>query len=331
MSAFMAVFWSIVLAVVLSLLDPRNRLAPLWAAGAALAAGALALAFGARAPEAAFWALAIAMALPLFALAPPLQALAHVRLGPMAAGPEGARLAHALAAGAKDAVAIAVTCATAGIIVSVITLTGLGLKISGLIADWGQGSLILTILFAAVAMWVLGAAVPVTASYIIGAVTLAPALTQAGAPEAAAHMFLFYYAVLGDVSPPTALAPFAASAITGGNPFHTMGQAWKYCLPAFVAPVMFCVSPEGAGLLLQADPFSNALAVGSGLLGVVAAAAGLGGWIIRAAQPWERAAMIAAGLALLYPSLWSDIAGLSLAALAVAAHGLTVRPGKEAP
>ena len=91
----------------------------------------------------------------------------------------------------------------------------------------------------------LGLAVPVTASYIIAAVMVAPALVQSGVPVAAAHMFIFYYAVLSEVSPPTALSPFAAAAITGGNPFRTMMLTWKYTLPAFVVPFVFTLSPAG--------------------------------------------------------------------------------------
>ena len=102
-------------------------------------------------------------------------------------------------------------------------------------------------LYSALAVWVLGLAVPVTASYIIAAVMVAPALVQVGVPDVAAHMFIFYYAVLSEVSPPTALSPFAAAAITGGNPFRTMMLTWKYTLPAFVVPFAFTLRPEGPG------------------------------------------------------------------------------------
>ena len=112
---------------------------------------------------------------------------------------------------------------------------------------------LLTVVYAALAVWVLGLAVPVTASYIIAAVMIVPALRAIGVPDAAAHMFIFYYAVLSDVSPPTALSPFAAAAITGGNPFRTMMLTWKYCMPAFLVPFMFTLSPEGATLLLLGE------------------------------------------------------------------------------
>ena len=134
-------------------------------------------------------------------------------------------------------------------------------------------------------MWLLGLAVPVTASYIIAAVMVAPALMQAGVPDVAAHMFIFYYAVLSEVSPPTALSPFAAAAITGGNPFRTMMLTWKYTLPAFLVPFVFTLSREGLGVLLQAPLRDVVSASGTAAVGVAALAGGLGGWIRRSGVP----------------------------------------------
>ena len=168
------------------------------------------------------------------------------------------RLVAALEAGGKGVLSVAATTATAGIIVGVVTLTGLGLKISGIIVTLAGGNVFLTVVYAAIAVWMLGLAVPVTASYIIAAVMIAPALTLVGVPAVAAHMFIFYYAVLSEVSPPTALSPFAAAAITGGNPFKTMMLTWKYTLPAFLVPFTFTLSPEGLGVLLQA-PWDDVL------------------------------------------------------------------------
>ena len=128
------------------------------------------------------------------------------------------RLLQALYTGGRSVLPVAATTATAGIIVGTVTLTGLGLKIAGLIVALAGGQLFLTVLYSALAVWMLGLAVPVTASYIIAAVMVAPAMTQVGVPDVAAHMFIFYYAVLSEVSPPTALSPFAAAAITGATP-----------------------------------------------------------------------------------------------------------------
>ena len=184
---------------------------------------------------------------------------------------------------------VCATTATAGIIVGVVTLTGLGLKIAGLIVALAGGQLFLTVVYSALAVWLLGLAVPVTASYIIAAVMVAPALVQAGVPDVAAHMFIFYYAVLSEVSPPTALSPFAAAALTGGNPFATMMLTWKYTLPAFLVPFVFTLTPEGARRPAAGDarrdchrdrsrprPASRALA------------AAFGGWIRGPASPLER-------------------------------------------
>ena len=117
--------------------------------------------------------------------------------------------------------------------------------------DYAGGNLLLTAIYTALIVWIVGLAVPVTASYIICAVIAAPAMIKLGVPDVAAHMFIFYYAVLSEVSPPTALSPFAAAAITGGDPYKTTMQAWKYTLPAFLVPFVFVLDPQGLGLLLK--------------------------------------------------------------------------------
>ena len=164
------------------------------------------------------------------------------------------KLTRALAEGTTGVLSIAATCATAGIIVGVTTLTGLAQRFADIIIGYAQGNLVLTALFSAAIVWVVGLAVPVTASYIMCAVIAAPALIKLGVPDYAAHMFIFYYAVLSEVSPPTALSPFAAAAITGGSPYRTTMQAWKYTMPAFLVPFVFVCDPIGVGLLLQVPP-----------------------------------------------------------------------------
>ena len=161
---------------------------------------------------------------------------------------------RALADGSIGALNAATTCACAGIVVGVVTLTGLGLKFSSIVIAYAGGSLLLTAIYTALIVWIIGLAVPVTASYIICAVIAAPALIKLGVPDFAAHMFIFYYAVLSEVSPPTALSPFAAAAITGGDPYKTTLQSWKYTLPAFLVPFVFVLDPQGIGLLLKIPP-----------------------------------------------------------------------------
>ena len=237
------------------------------------------------------------------------------------------RLVMALESGGKGVLSVAATTATAGVIVGVVTLTGLGLKIAGIIVTLAGGSVFLTVLYAAVAVWMLGLAVPVTASYIIAAVMIAPALTLVGIPPAAAHMFIFYYAVLSEVSPPTALSPFAAAAITGANPFKTMMLTWKYTLPAFLVPFAFTLSPEGLGVLLQAPAMDIIRSAGTAAIGVSALAMGLGGWMLRAATTIERTLAVAGGLLLFYAAAITDIIGFALFGTAVAIHVLGARRG----
>ena len=227
-----------------------------------------------------------------------------------------ARLWRMLEKGSTGVLSVASTCATAGIIVGVVTLTGLGLKFSLIILTLAGNNVFLTILYTALALWVLGLAVPVTASYIIAAVITAPAMIKLGIPEYAAHMFIFYYAVLSEVSPPTALAPFAAAAITGGNPYKTTMMAWKYTAPAFLVPFMFTLHPNGIGLLLRGEWTNIVWTALTALLGLTALAAGLTGWLLRRTNYLERALLIAAGLILVYPRLLQDVIGLGLFGIA---------------
>ena len=230
------------------------------------------------------------------------------------------RLLAAWESGAVGVLGVCVTTATAGIIVGVVTLTGLGLKISGLIVAMAGGHLFLTVVYSGLAVWMLGLAVPVTASYIIAAVMVAPALVQAGVPDFAAHMFIFYYAVLSEVSPPTALSPFAAAALTGANPFATMMLTWKYTLPAFLVPFVFTLTPQGTGVLFKGSPLDVLVASGSAALGVVMLAVALGGWLRQAASPAERVLAGASGALLCYAAPWADAAGVAISAVVLFLH-----------
>lgn len=227
------------------------------------------------------------------------------------------RLFRALEGGTTGVLSVGATCATAGIIVGVVTLTGLGLKFSTIILNLAGGNLFLTVAYTGVALWILGLAVPVTASYIIAAVITAPAMIRLGVPEYAAHMFIFYYAVLSEVSPPTALSPFAAAAITGGNPYKTTMMAWKYTLPAFLVPFMFTLDPNGVGLLLKGSWGNILWTTVTAMIGLGGLAAGLSGWLLRATSVHERALLILGGLVLVYPGWLQDLIGFALLAFAV--------------
>jgi len=226
----------------------------------------------------------------------------------------------AMEGGSIGVLNVAATCAGAGIIVGVVTLTGLGLKFSSIVIDYAGGSLLLTAIFTSLVVWIVGLAVPVTASYIICAVIAAPALIKLGVPDFAAHMFIFYYAVLSEVSPPTALSPFAAAAITGGDPYKTTLQCWKYTVPAFLVPFMFVLAPEGQGLLLMgstkalatANWWSIAEVTITCAIGIAALAAGFQGWALKRTTLAERWMFIVAGFALVYPGALADLIGFGL-------------------
>jgi TRAP transporter 4TM/12TM fusion protein len=228
-------------------------------------------------------------------------------------------LTKALASGSTGVLAIAITCAGAGLIVGTVTLTGLGLKFSSIVIEYAGGSLLLTAIFTALVVWVVGLAVPVTASYIICAVIAAPALINLGVPAFAAHMFIFYYAVLSEVSPPTALSPFAAAAICKGDPYKTTLQTWKYVAPAILVPFMFVLGDSGTSLLLMgstkalanADWWQIAWISFTAAVGIVCLAGGLQGWFIEKTHMFERIAMVVAGVALAYPDNWADLVGFA--------------------
>ena len=224
------------------------------------------------------------------------------------------RMVQALRAGSVGVLAVAATCAAAGIIVGVVTLTGLGLKFSSIVIDLAGGNVLATAACTALVVWVVGLAVPVTASYIICAVIAAPALTKLGVPDFAAHMFIFYYAVLSEVSPPTALSPFAAAAITGGDPYRTTLQSWKYTLPAFLLPFAFVLDPDEVGLLLKGG-FGNVVhATAAAGLGIAALACGVQGWMLQRTAWLERGVLIAGGILLLHPATAVQLVGFVLVA-----------------
>lgn len=224
------------------------------------------------------------------------------------------KLVQALRGGSIGVLSVAGTCAAAGIIVGVVTLTGLGLKFSAIIIAYAGGSVLLTAVYTALIVWVIGLAVPVTASYIIAAVIAAPALTQLGVPDFAAHMFVFYYALLSEVSPPTALSCFAAAAITGGNPYRTTLYAWKYTLPAFIVPFLFTVDPRGVGILLKGPVGPMAWTIFTGFLGITAIAAAVENYLLRPTHWGERMVLFASGLLMiLNEPLWDGI-GIGLMA-----------------
>ena len=227
------------------------------------------------------------------------------------------KLVKALRGGSIGVLSVASTCAAAGIIVGVVTLTGLGLKFSSIIIAYAGGSILLTAIYTAIIVWIIGLAVPVTASYIISVVICAPAMIQLGIPDFAAHMFVFYYAILSEVSPPTALSCFAAAALTKGNPYKTTLYAWKYTLPAFIVPFMFTLDPKGAGILLKGPVVDVIWTTITAFIGIAALAGGVENWFLKRTTLYERVMLIVAGLALVYPEPLYDIVGFGLMVLVI--------------
>lgn len=240
------------------------------------------------------------------------------------------RLWDALAAGAIGVLPVAAVCAASGIIVGVVTLTGLGLKLASIIVALAGGNLALTAVFSGIAVMLLGLAVPVTASFIIAAVIIKPAFDGFGVPDYAAYMFIFYYAVLSEVSPPTALSAYAASAITGGSPTRTMLMAWRYTLPAFLVPFAFVLAPAGEALLLRGAPETWLWVIPVAFVAVGALGVATGAWLLGPARPLERVLFGIGALALLYSDPLFVTIGLVLIAAGGALHLARRRTARDA-
>ncbi len=234
-------------------------------------------------------------------------------------------LRRALIGAGASLVPVIATTACAGILVSGLTLTGLGLKVAGLIVSLAGSNPTGVILLSAVSVSVLGLSVPVTASYILSAVTIAPALIQVGVNELAAHMFIFYYAVLSEVSPPTALSPMAAATICHGDPYRTVIATLRYTLPAFLVPLAFTMRADGLGLLLQA-PWLSIFSSGSFTTAiVVAGSASASGFLFRELTAGHRFLFAIVGALLLVAAGPLQYASLVLFGVAL---GLALRsPG----
>ncbi len=301
-SPVLAVFCATMLAIAVSALRHDTALVPWWLAAPLAAALVIVTLQLTRVPIPA-WLIDLTSPLVFVSLA----AAALIGIIVPRLAPTTERFVQAMRDGTTGVLNVAATCATAGIIVGVVTLTGLAQRFADIIIGYARGSLLLTALFAAAIVWIIGLAVPVTASYIMCAVIAAPALIKLGVPDFAAHMFIFYYAVLSEVSPPTALSPFAAAAITGGDPYKTTLQAWKYTMPAFLLPFVFVLDPQGVGLLLalpKGGSFVDVIEISvKAALGITALAAGTQGWVLRKTTAIERALLILAGVLLVFPSL----------------------------
>ena len=249
------------------------------------------------------------------------------------------RAFEALSAGVRGVLPVVAVCTAAGIITAVTTKTGLGAQLASLLVSGAQAVtsnptavLALTVVLAAVALAILGLAVPVTASFIIGWVIIGPALLGLGVPAPAAAMFVFYYSVLSEVTPPTALAAVGASAITGGRTMATMWQALKYALPAFLVPIAFVLTGPGSALLGRGSFAEILWTTAVAMLAVAGLAVATGGWVpgIGPAGTPSRVLGGVAGLLLLYLEPVTIALGVGALA-AAAAWAFFVRAPSSAP
>lgn len=232
--------------------------------------------------------------------------------------------------GARVALPVIAACATAGIVAGTVTATGLGGKLAGGILDLAFGQFHLVLVFTMIACLVLGMGLPTTANYVVTATIAAPILLNAfDVPVIAAHLFVFYFGLLADVTPPVCLAAYAASGIAGSNPMRSGVTALRLAVVGFIIPFIFVLQPA---LLLQDTTVLEVVPVVlTALLGMLAISAGLAGYLVRDALPAERVVLVGAGIALVYPSLAVSIAGLGvmmvIGALQVLRHRRSAETG----
>ncbi len=212
--------------------------------------------------------------------------------------------------GARNVLSVLVACAAAGIVIGVVTKTGVGLKLASGLLDLSGGLLIPTMFFTMITAIVLGMGVPTTANYVITSTIAAPALVQMGVPVLCAHMFVFYFGIIADVTPPVALAAFAGSGIAGGNPLWTGVNASKLAIAAFIIPYMFVLSP--VLLMIDATPFALISTTLTAIIGMIALSSALIGYLADNCYTPERIILIAGGLLLIKPGLLTDAVGLVL-------------------
>jgi TRAP transporter 4TM/12TM fusion protein len=218
-----------------------------------------------------------------------------------------ARLLAVLADSAQAAMPVALACATVGIVVGVVSTTGLGLKLATGIVGLAGGSLLLTLVLTMVAALVLGTGLPTSATYIITSIMAAPALVELGVPKLVAHMFVFYFGILADLTPPTAISTYATASIAGSDVWRTQWTGMMLALSGFIIPFSFAYDP--ALLLIDASVAHIALRTLAATLGIVMLGAGLIGYFRAPTAPWQRGVLLAGAALLIFPGVVSDVLG----------------------
>jgi TRAP transporter 4TM/12TM fusion protein len=227
--------------------------------------------------------------------------------------------------GAQNAMPVALACALVGIVVGVVSLTGLGLKLASGIVGISGGSLLLTLLLTMVAALVLGTGLPTSATYIVTSIMAAPALVQLGVPMLAAHMFVFYFGILADLTPPTAISTYATSSIAGADVWRTQWLAMMLALTGFIIPFSFAYDP--ALLLISASVPHVIWRTIAAAVGIVMLGAGLIGYFSGPLRAWERAVLLGGAALLIFPGVLGDLLGIG----GLLAVGLSQRAARRAP
>lgn len=229
------------------------------------------------------------------------------------------KIQGALEQGATGAIEASVVCAAAGIIIGGFSLTGLGLKFSNILVSLSGGSLIVLLLLTMISSLILGMGMPAVACYVVLAVLVAPALIDMGVDPMAAHMFIFYFGIISNITPPVCVAAYAGAGIAQSDPFKTGFIASRLGIVGFIVPFMFVMGPS---LLFQGSAISIILAAVSGLIGVWVLAVGLEGIFVEKLSVIERLLLIASALMLLKVGLITDALGYVLIAATLGFHVL---------
>lgn len=216
--------------------------------------------------------------------------------------------AAALENGTRNTMGVAIACAIAGIIVGIVTLTGLGQDLLNVLMSVAGTSKFLALFLTMISCIILGMGVPTTATYVIMATITAPIVVQMGVPVLAAHMFVFYFGIVADITPPVALAAYAGAAIAKADPFKTGVIATRLAITAFIVPYIFAYNP--AMLLIDTTAWEVARIALTSLIGIFGIAAGMEGYMLIRMKTWERLVIIAGGLMLIDPDLITDIGGV---------------------
>ncbi|TYZ24039.1 TRAP transporter permease [Selenomonas ruminis] len=222
-------------------------------------------------------------------------------------------IVRGLEKGARNVLGVLVACAAAGIIIGVVTKTGVGLKLASGLLELSGGMLLPTMFFTMITAIILGMGVPTTANYVITSTIAAPALVQMGVPVLAAHMFVFYFGIIADVTPPVALAAYAGAGISGGNALKTGVNASKLAIAAFIIPYIFVLSP--VILMMEGTAVDLLLSTVTALIGMVALSSALIGYLADNCRAPERILLVVGGLLMIKPGLLTDVIGIAIFAI----------------